>query len=141
MPICPKCGECFKTEARLCINNLSQKQGQSVSISEEKYFETFNTIKEQVMNSLVGTEWRTSDLIEFFEVEDITNGDLLRKTLEILVCKGILKKIKFGNERSGHVWVRTENVNENHCPYFICKNKGKIRCRFDWKNDAKIVEY
>ncbi len=138
MPICPHCKESFKCKAKVCPNLIAQNQRKSLNGSIKKSAETFDVVEEYVLKLEKNTIIKTGHLINLFSLQMKTNGDLLRKTLENLVCRGILEKIKFGNGRSGHIY---KVVFGTACPLFASAESGKGgACMFDWKN-AKELDF
>lgn len=136
MPTCPECGFNFVNNPIACHNLIAEHVKKGLRTASIKASNTFEKVREYILKLPVGTELKTADIITLFSLQEKTNGDILRKTLDFYVCEGILNKIKFGNGSSGHRYITTGK--RNFCKYY---QFGKKECLFDWKNDGKKIDF
>ena len=86
-------------------------------------------------------EWTSSEIIKRFNVVGFTDGDVIRKMLDVLVCRGYLTK-KFMKGNTYHLYENKLLVSP--CEFLKFHEKGKREgiyyCNFDFKNKGKEVD-
>lgn len=94
---------------------------------------------------LVRTEkkqWSSTEIINRFGVGGLTDGDVIRTILDMLVCQGYLKKT-FMQGKKFHLYDSDLDV-ITPCPFLDKKQKGKniglYKCKFDFKNNGKELD-
>lgn len=108
--------------------------------------ETYNKIKQFILKEPLKF-WTSTEIINKFNIQATTDGDVIRIILDLLVCEGFLKKV-FMKGKKYHIYER--NFIGNKCIFLKNISKGKregiYKCSFNFKEygkelDAKVIFY
>jgi len=117
------------------LGNIHRKIIDNTKGKEKTYRDVLKLVKSERRT------WTTNEIINHFGISGLTDGDVIRVILDLLVCQGHLKKT-FMKGSKYHLY-------DSNIPYSPCKHlshitKGKrknvYKCKFDFKKFGKELD-
>lgn len=117
------------------LSNIHKKIRDDMNGKEKTYKQVLKLIKSN------RKEWTTKEILNYFNISGMTDGDVIRTILDLLVCQGHLEK-KFMKGNKYHLY--NSDVEYVPCKFLADINSGKrkgiYRCRFDFKKEGKELD-
>ena len=135
---CKNCGTEIKQNANLCLKQngktFSRKINKIVkeAAGKNKRDKLYKQLVEEIDKIPIGEIITVTKISSVMGTEDITNGDLIRDFLDILVCRGFLTKRFKPSGKGGNIYKKPDII--QRCPFidlkklkngsnkWICKN-------------------